>query len=159
MTARDAGQPHILHIHSRFPVGDSARRSRQVAEALGGSATHSLVVVEVAKAATAPFRKADRFPKITGLPTLGRLQRIARAMLGYDLVCTYDYGAMHAVMAHTAFSHTFELPPLIHQKITSRHKQHNLSADRQQQMPDRFRKAHIRLPQFHCRKNIQTSLS
>src|SRR5690606_30754014 len=54
------------------------------------------------------------FPALKGKPTPGRLQRLARAMQGYDLVLTYNWGAMNAVMAHTAFRDAFRLPALIH---------------------------------------------
>lgn len=114
MTPGETAQPRILHILSRFAEGDASRRCQAAASAIGEGAIHDLTVVGEAGAAPAPFRQARGFPQVTGLPTLGRLQRIARAMLGYDLVCTYDYGAMNAAMAHTAFSRAFELPPLIH---------------------------------------------
>ena len=35
-------------------------------------------------------------------------------MSGYDLICTYNWGAMDAVMAHTVFADAFKLPPLVH---------------------------------------------
>jgi glycosyltransferase involved in cell wall biosynthesis len=44
----------------------------------------------------------------------GRLAALARAMTGYDLVCTYNWGAIDAVMAHTIFADAFKLPPLVH---------------------------------------------
>ena len=40
--------------------------------------------------------------------------KLAEAMQGYDLVCTYNWGAMDAVMAHTLFADVFKLPPLVH---------------------------------------------
>jgi glycosyltransferase involved in cell wall biosynthesis len=54
------------------------------------------------------------FPSLQGRPTPGRLKRIALAMKGYDLVLTYNWGAMDAVMANTLFGEVFGLPPLIH---------------------------------------------
>ena len=35
-------------------------------------------------------------------------------MRGYDLVLTYNWGAMDAVMAHTLFADVYKLPPLVH---------------------------------------------
>jgi glycosyltransferase involved in cell wall biosynthesis len=35
-------------------------------------------------------------------------------MEGYDLVLTYNWGAMDAVMAHTLFAQAYRLPPLVH---------------------------------------------
>lgn len=54
------------------------------------------------------------FPPLTGSPTPGRLAALARAMAQYDLVLTYNWGAMDAVMAHRAFGQAFGLPPLVH---------------------------------------------
>ena len=35
-------------------------------------------------------------------------------MAGYDLICTYNWGAMDAAMAHTLFADLYRLPPLVH---------------------------------------------
>src|SRR5688572_10878494 len=35
-------------------------------------------------------------------------------MAGYDLICTYNWGAMDAVMAHTLFADVYKLAPLVH---------------------------------------------
>jgi glycosyltransferase involved in cell wall biosynthesis len=56
----------------------------------------------------------DDFPALVGRPTPGRLQQLALAMLGHDLVLTYNWGAMDAVMAHTVFARHLNLPPLVH---------------------------------------------
>jgi glycosyltransferase involved in cell wall biosynthesis len=61
-----------------------------------------------------PVTYPTKFPPLSGLPTPGRLQRIAHAMKGYGLILTYNWGAMDAVMAHTLFSKAMGLPPLIH---------------------------------------------
>ncbi len=55
-----------------------------------------------------------KFPALRGKPFPNRLRRLAEAMRGYDLVLTYNWGAMDAVMAHTLFAEVFRLPPLIH---------------------------------------------
>ena len=54
------------------------------------------------------------FPSLRGRPTPGRLQRLAKAMASHDLILTYNWGAMDAVMAHTLFGEVHRLPPLIH---------------------------------------------
>ena len=56
----------------------------------------------------------DDFPALTGRPTPGRLLRLAKAMQGHDLILTYNWGAMDAVMAHTLFGAHLGLPPLVH---------------------------------------------
>lgn len=54
------------------------------------------------------------FPPLAGRPTPWRLLGLARAMQPYDLVLTYNWGAMDAVMAHTIYARSMNLPPLIH---------------------------------------------
>lgn len=54
------------------------------------------------------------FPPLQGKPWPARLQNLARAMKPYDLILTYNWGAMDAVMAHTLFKDALGLPPLIH---------------------------------------------
>jgi len=54
------------------------------------------------------------FPSLTGHPTPGRLKRLAESMRGYDLILSYNWGAMDAVMAHTLFGQVVGLPPLVH---------------------------------------------
>ncbi|ASJ92537.1 glycosyl transferase family 1 [Porphyrobacter sp. CACIAM 03H1] len=61
-----------------------------------------------------PVAYPQDFPPLTGKPTPWRLAGIARAMRGYDLVCTYNWGAMDAVMAHRLFAPAYRLPPLVH---------------------------------------------
>lgn len=56
----------------------------------------------------------DDFPSLTGKPFPARLKRLAQAMLGFDLVLTYNWGAMDAAMAHMLFSDHFKLPRLVH---------------------------------------------
>lgn len=54
------------------------------------------------------------FPSLQGRPSPGRLRRMAQAMRDFDLILTYNWGAMDAVMAHTVFARAFGLPALIH---------------------------------------------
>ncbi|MBW8783884.1 MAG: glycosyltransferase family 4 protein [Novosphingobium sp.] len=56
----------------------------------------------------------EDFPSLVGRPTPRRLQRLAQAMQGYDLILSYNWGAMDAVMAHTVFATALRLPPLVH---------------------------------------------
>lgn len=57
---------------------------------------------------------AEDFPGLQGRPAPARLWRIAKAMADFDLVLTYNWGAMDAVMAHGLFSGLLGLPPLVH---------------------------------------------
>lgn len=111
----------VLHLHSTFDAGGKELRAVRLMNAFGPRVGHA--VVSAQSGAMAAARAIDRsipvaypteFPQLIGWPTLGRLQRLAKAMRRYDLVLTYNWGAMDAVMAHTLFSRAFGLPPLVH---------------------------------------------
>lgn len=110
----------VLHLHSSFDPGGKEMRAVQLMNAFGPEVAHSIVsaVPEALGAARAidPAIPVDypEFPSLTGKPFPRRLQQLARAMAGYDLVLTYNWGAMDAVLAHTAFAEVLQLPPLIH---------------------------------------------
>ena len=107
----------ILHIFPAWTGTAAARRALNVARGLDTSIRHDVAVMEgmgSRRPPRSPFRLLREFPKVGGVPALGKLQKIAKAMIGYDLVCTYGYGAINAAMAHTAFSEAFTLPALIH---------------------------------------------
>lgn len=113
--------PHILHIHSTFSPGGKELRCVQLINAFGAKARHTIVSAEPDQLGAAKRIRQGiavtlqpDFPALKGLPTPGRLQKLAKAMRGYDLVLTYNWGAMDAVMAHTLFSEAFDLPKLIH---------------------------------------------
>lgn len=121
MSATDAKVPAILHLHSTFAAGGKELRCVQLINAFGHHARHSIVsaMPDRMKAADLISSKnavnyPKKFPSLQGRPTPGRLQKIAKAMKQYDLVLTYNWGAMDAVMAHTIFSESMSLPPLIH---------------------------------------------
>ena len=115
------GRIRILHCHSTFNAGGKERRAVQLMNAFGKAAEHTIVSSEpgalgarklIDRRVTARF--PTDFPSLQGRPTPGRLVTIARAMEGYDLILTYNWGAMDAVMAHTIFGERFGLAPLIH---------------------------------------------
>lgn len=113
--------PHILHLHSTFAPGGKELRSVRLMNAFGPKMRHSIVSAEPDRmqaaghiARSIPVEYPADFPSLKGMPTPGRLHRLAKAMEGYDLICTYNWGAMDAVMAHTAFSQMYPLSPLIH---------------------------------------------
>lgn len=111
----------ILHLHSTFNRGGKELRAARLINAFGPGIEHAIVSSqpEALSASDAietrlQVRYPIDFPSLAGTPTPGRLQRIARAMLGYDLVLTYNWGAMDAAMAHTLFAKAYGLPPLVH---------------------------------------------
>ena len=111
----------FLHLHSSFNPGGKELRAARLMTAWGKAVEHVVVSAEPgALGAAAAVGKgvavsypAD-FPPLSGRPLPGRLQRLARAMQGFDLVLTYNWGAMDAAMAHTLFGDFHRLPPLVH---------------------------------------------
>jgi L-malate glycosyltransferase len=113
--------PHILHCHSTFSAGGKEVRCARLINAWGGALTHTIVsgqpeamgaVKLIDPAVDVRFPKD--FPALSGRPAPGRLAALARAMMGYDLICTYNWGAMDVVMAHRAFAGVYGLAPLVH---------------------------------------------
>ena len=111
----------FLHLHSTFDAGGKELRCVRLINAFGPDVAHMIVSAEPQALSAGqhispivPTRYLRDFPSLTGLPTPGRLRRIADAMRGFDLVLTYNWGAMDAVMAHTIFARPFGLPPLVH---------------------------------------------
>jgi len=111
----------FLHLQSSFDAGGKELRAVQLINAFGPEIAHAIVSAQPgAMAAAGLISKGitvdypGNFPSLTGFPGLGRLKRLAEAMRGYDLVLTYNWGAMDAVMAHTLYAQAFSLPPLIH---------------------------------------------
>jgi glycosyltransferase involved in cell wall biosynthesis len=110
--------PRILHIHSSFDPGGKELRCVRLINAFGDAAFHALVSGEQDQRGAAALIRGmvvwARFPSLKGKPWPWRLKKMAAAMAEYDLVCTYNWGAMDAVLAHTLFADVFKLPPLVH---------------------------------------------
>jgi glycosyltransferase involved in cell wall biosynthesis len=112
---------HFLHLHSTFDSGGKERRSTSLINQFGNAAEHSIVsaqpgalgaraLIDPGVAAHFPFG----FPALAGRFGVRRLQTLARAMRGFDLILTYNWGAMDAAMAHALFAPAMGLAPLIH---------------------------------------------
>lgn len=114
-----ARRPRILHLHSTFDPGGEELRCVRLINAFA-EADHAIVSGDLGRRGAAvlldPKRKVSwpAFPPLAGRPLPGRLKRLAAAMTGYDLVCTYNWGAMDVAMAHTLFADVYKLAPLIH---------------------------------------------
>ena len=112
--------PKILHLHSTFDAGGKEVRSVRLMNALGKAFHHAIVSGDPARRGAASLIKPGVpvswpvFPSLSGKPLPGRLMKLAQAMAGYDLICTYNWGAIDAVMAHTLFADVYKLPPLVH---------------------------------------------
>ncbi|MXP30072.1 glycosyltransferase [Porphyrobacter algicida] len=120
MSARHVVPKRILHLHGNFDRTSAARRSVDVINGLGSGFGHAIVSGDNIGGGIDSVNddiiatRVVGFTRMGGAPTPGKLQRIARDMRGYDLVCTYGSGAMNAALAHTLFADLHGLPPLIH---------------------------------------------
>lgn len=112
--------PRILHLHSTFDAGGKELRCVRLINAFGAEAEHAIVSADPSRRSAAQLLAAGtrvawpKFPSLAGKPLPGRLKRLAAAMAGYDLICSYNWGAMDAAMAHTLFADVYNLPPLVH---------------------------------------------
>ena len=109
--------PRLLHLHSTFNLGGKEARAVALMNAWGDAFEHDIVSAIPGDTAAAALidpavkaRVLDDFPPLEGKPGPRRWRRIAGAMQPYDLVLTYNWGSMDAVMANRVFAHK----PLIH---------------------------------------------
>lgn len=119
--SRAAGKLRLLHLHSSFSPGGKELRAAKLMNMFGPDIAHTVVsgVPGAMGAAEAIYPAVDvsypaDFPSLSGKPLPGRLLGLARAMAGFDLVLTYNWGAMDAVVAHRLFARALGLPPLVH---------------------------------------------
>ncbi|MGE0776012.1 MAG: glycosyltransferase family 4 protein [Sphingomonadaceae bacterium] len=111
----------ILHIHSTFSLGGKEARAVRLMNAFGAHATHTVISAVPdalgARQAIDPAIRVefpDDHPSLTGKPAIGRYQALALYMRRFDLVLTYNWGAMDAVGARRIFGKSVGVPPLIH---------------------------------------------
>lgn len=120
-----AGPPRILHLLAAFEDDPAARRLVRLIEGFGRKAEHAIVADDRDRrgAARRLPRAAKiswpRFPPLTGSKLPGRLLKLAAAMRGYDLVCTWGAGALDAALAHTLFADVHKLAPLVHHELSA----------------------------------------
>lgn len=110
---------HILHLHSSFSLGGKEARAVRLMNAFGDAARHTIVSgmpdqldAQAAIAKGIRYEIAQDPPALTGRPSVGRYEALARYMRRFDLVLTYNWGAIDGVMARRVFSKG--MPPLIH---------------------------------------------
>jgi glycosyltransferase involved in cell wall biosynthesis len=110
---------NILHLHSSFDLGGKEARAVRLMNAFGDRAKHVIVsgVPDAlgARAAIAPgirYEIAQDPPPLTGRPSVVRYEAIAKFMARFDLVLSYNWGAIDGVMARRVFAKN--MPPLIH---------------------------------------------
>jgi glycosyltransferase involved in cell wall biosynthesis len=112
----------ILHLHSSFNLGGKEARAVQLMNHFGDEASHVILSAvpgamgarsEIDRSVRAEF-PGDVAPALYGKPEPARYLRLARYMQRFDLVLSYNWGAMDGVMAHRLLSSFMPLPPLIH---------------------------------------------
>lgn len=110
---------HILHCHSTFALGGKEARAVRLMNAFGGKARHTVLsAVPDALGAREAIDAGIRVdfpmsaPSLEGKPALSRYRTLAAFMQQFDLILTYNWGSMDAVMTRRMFPK--DLPPLIH---------------------------------------------
>lgn len=110
---------NILHLHSSFDLGGKEARAVRLMNAFGDRAKHVIVSgVDGAYGARNAIAKGVRYeiaqnpPPLTGKPSVARYEAIAKFMARFDLVLTYNWGAIDGVMARRVFGKN--MPPVIH---------------------------------------------
>jgi L-malate glycosyltransferase len=110
---------HILHLHSTFALGGKEARAVRLMNAFGDRARHTIVsAMPDQLAARDAIAKGIKYevaldpPPLTGRPSVSRYETIARFMRRFDLVLTYNWGAIDGVMAARVFGKG--LPPIVH---------------------------------------------
>jgi L-malate glycosyltransferase len=112
----------ILHLHSSFNPGGQESRTVRLINHFGSQAEHTVLsavpdALEAAKLIDPKIRVAfpkDKAPSLAGRPGMRRYRALAAYMKNFDLLLSYNWGAMDAVMARTLLGQSFGLPPLIH---------------------------------------------
>ncbi len=109
----------ILHLHSSFAYGGKEARAIRLMHAWGDRAVHTIVsgVPERTEARSAigshiRYEIAQNPPPLTGKPSVARYEAIAKFMARFDLVLTYNWGAIDGVMARRVFARG--APPVVH---------------------------------------------
>lgn len=115
---------HILHLHSTFALGGKEARAVRLMNAFGDRARHTIVsgMPDQLGARDAidkgiAYEIAQDPPPLTGKPSVRRYEAIARFMRRFDLVLTYNWGAIDGVMARRVFGAINKgggLPPVVH---------------------------------------------
>jgi L-malate glycosyltransferase len=110
---------HVLHCHSTFSLGGKEARAVRLMNAFGDAARHTVLSAVPdalgAREAIDPGIRVEfpeRAPSLEGKPALARYRTLAAYMQRFDLILTYNWGAMDAVMTRRMFPKA--LPPLIH---------------------------------------------
>lgn len=110
----------VLHCHSTFSLGGKEARAVRLMNAFGDQAEHVVLsavpdaldardAIDPAVRVSFPGAAA---PSLAGQPGLSRYRSLVSYMRQFDLVLTYNWGAMDAVAARRLFPQG--MPPLVH---------------------------------------------
>ena len=115
---------HILHLHSSFSLGGKEARAVRLMNLMGDRAHHTILSAMPdalgARDAIDPAIVVDfpqDAPPLHGKPAPARYRDLMRYMLNFQLVLSYNWGAMDGVMAHRLYWNRWwdQMPPsLIH---------------------------------------------
>lgn len=116
----DGRPPRLLHVHGSFSLGGKESRAIRLMNLWGDRAEHAIVSAAPqamdARAALDPVLRVSfpDSPPLTGRPSPARFRALGRFLSGFDLILTYNWGAMDAVMSHRFCASSMRLPPLVH---------------------------------------------
>lgn len=109
----------ILHLHSTFDLGGKEARAVRLMNAFGDRARHVIVSSMPGHYGAREriergigYEIAQNPPPLAGRPSVARYEAIARFMRGFDLVLSYNWGAIDGVMARRVFGKG--VPPIVH---------------------------------------------
>ncbi|MCC2979189.1 glycosyltransferase family 4 protein [Sphingomonas sp. IC4-52] len=109
----------ILHLHSTFDLGGKEARAVRLMNAFGDRARHTIVSGMPGRygardriAKGIKYEIAQDPPPLQGRPSVARYDALARYMRRFDLVLTYNWGAIDGVMARRVFGRG--VPPVVH---------------------------------------------
>jgi len=110
----------VLQMHGTFDQGGKEERLVRLMNHWGDRLSHDILVGDAeATAARAGIAEglSVRFltaPRLHGPPGPRKFYALARLMRNYDLILSFNWGAMDGVMAHRLLRRVRRLPPLIH---------------------------------------------
>lgn len=117
----ESGRPlRVLQLHRTFDLGGKEARIARLMNHWGERATHDILLTEPGATAASALLDSSlsvRFldkPALGGRRSLAKFVALARFMRGYDLVLSFNWGAIDGVMAHRLLRRIKRLPPLVH---------------------------------------------
>lgn len=110
----------VLQLHGTFEQGGKEARVVRLMNHWGDKVSHDILLGD-------PTADAGRFgldesvsvrfigtPRLHGPPSLRKFVALAKLMKDYDLILSFNWGAMDGVMAHRLMGKVNGLPPLVH---------------------------------------------